>query len=118
MMGMANMEGKRDARARRPRVRARERSGLFAIVERWIESHSQRRIGLGCLLVTLVIGYVDDSLGADMSLSVIYAMPIAIMALFAYCARIKLKLHLGSATELLRESIRWHNRQVDSASLA
>lgn len=26
----------------------------------------------------------------------------------AYCARIKEKLNLGSATELLREAVRWH----------
>jgi len=28
----------------------------------------------------------------------------------AYCARIKEKLNLGSATELLREAVRWHDR--------
>jgi len=29
----------------------------------------------------------------------------------AYCARIKEKLNLGSATELLREAVRWHESQ-------
>jgi DNA-binding NarL/FixJ family response regulator len=28
-----------------------------------------------------------------------------------YCARIKAKLHLGTATELLREAIRWHEER-------
>jgi hypothetical protein len=28
-----------------------------------------------------------------------------------YCARIKAKLHLGTATELLREAMRWHEER-------
>ena len=31
----------------------------------------------------------------------------------AYCARIKEKLNLGSATELLREAVRWHDRAAN-----
>jgi DNA-binding CsgD family transcriptional regulator len=29
----------------------------------------------------------------------------------AFCARIKEKLKLGNATELLREALRWHEEQ-------
>ena len=36
---------------------------------------------------------------------------ISIKTVQAYCARIKEKLKLGSATELLREAIRWHESQ-------
>jgi DNA-binding CsgD family transcriptional regulator len=32
----------------------------------------------------------------------------------AYCARIKQKLGLSSATELLREAVRWHEGQAKS----
>lgn len=36
---------------------------------------------------------------------------VSIKTVQAYCARIKEKLNLGSATELLREAVRWHDAQ-------
>jgi len=33
---------------------------------------------------------------------------VSIKTVQAYCARIKEKLNLASATELLREAVRWH----------
>ena len=35
---------------------------------------------------------------------------VSLKTVQAYCARIKEKLNLGSATELLREAVRWHER--------
>jgi DNA-binding CsgD family transcriptional regulator len=37
-------------------------------------------------------------------------MNVSIMTVQAYCARIKNKMHLASATELLREAIHWHDQ--------
>lgn len=37
-------------------------------------------------------------------------MNVSIKTVQAYCARIKHKLHLASATELLREAIHWHDQ--------
>jgi DNA-binding NarL/FixJ family response regulator len=34
---------------------------------------------------------------------------VSIKTVQAYCARIKEKLNVGSATELLREAVRWHD---------
>jgi len=36
---------------------------------------------------------------------------VSIKTVQAYCARIKDKLNVGSATELLREAVRWHDAQ-------
>ena len=36
---------------------------------------------------------------------------VSIKTVQAYCARIKEKLNVGSATELLREAVRWHDEQ-------
>jgi len=36
---------------------------------------------------------------------------VSIKTIQAYCARIKEKLNVGSATELLREAVRWHDIQ-------
>ena len=36
---------------------------------------------------------------------------VSIKTIQAYCARIKEKLNVGSATELLREAVRWHDAQ-------
>jgi DNA-binding NarL/FixJ family response regulator len=36
------------------------------------------------------------------------ALRVSVKTVQAYCARIKEKLNLGSATELLREAVRWH----------
>lgn len=36
---------------------------------------------------------------------------VSIKTVQAYCARIKEKLNVGSATELLREAVRWHDSQ-------
>ena len=57
-------------------------SGLPTRVERWLASHSPRTIGLWCLIVTLLIGYVDYLSGTQITLSVVYALPISVMALF------------------------------------
>ncbi|HET7084715.1 MAG TPA: sensor histidine kinase [Rhizomicrobium sp.] len=51
-------------------------------LERWIAGHSRERIGLACVLIILFIGYVDFATGTQVTLSVIYAFPIAVMALF------------------------------------
>jgi DNA-binding NarL/FixJ family response regulator len=37
---------------------------------------------------------------------------ISIKTVQAYCARIKEKLNVGSATELLREAVRWHDAKL------
>jgi DNA-binding CsgD family transcriptional regulator len=34
---------------------------------------------------------------------------VSIKTVQAYCARIKVKLRLTTATELLREAVRWHD---------
>ena len=39
------------------------------------------------------------------------SLHVSIKTVQAFCARIKEKLKLGSATELLREAIRWHENQ-------
>ena len=36
------------------------------------------------------------------------ALRVSLKTVQAYCARVKEKLNLGSATELLREAVRWH----------
>lgn len=40
------------------------------------------------------------------------ALNVSIKTVQAYCARIKQKLRLSTATELLREAVRWQERQV------
>jgi len=57
-------------------------NGLPTGVERWLASHSPRTIGLSCLIVTLLIGYIDYRSGTQITLSVVYALPISVMALF------------------------------------
>ncbi|MFZ0500308.1 MAG: response regulator transcription factor [Steroidobacteraceae bacterium] len=37
---------------------------------------------------------------------------VSIKTIQAYCARIKEKLNVGSATELLREAVRWHDTKL------
>jgi len=37
---------------------------------------------------------------------------VSIKTIQAYCARIKEKLNVGSATELLREAVRWHDAKL------
>ena len=39
------------------------------------------------------------------------SLNVSVKTVQAYCARIKLKLHIASATELLREAVRWHDQQ-------
>ena len=39
------------------------------------------------------------------------ALHVSIKTVQAYCARIKQKLQIESATELLREAVRWHDQQ-------
>src|SRR4051812_9102807 len=57
-------------------------NGLPTGVERWLASHSPRTIGLSCLIVTLLIGYIDYRSGTQITLSVVYALPISVTALF------------------------------------
>ena len=45
------------------------------------------------------------------------ALNVSMKTVQAYCARIKQKLHVSSATDLLREAIRWHDRQRDGAGV-
>jgi DNA-binding NarL/FixJ family response regulator len=45
------------------------------------------------------------------------SLNVSIKTVQAYCARIKQKLHLATATELLREAIRWHERQSEGAGV-
>jgi len=40
-------------------------------------------------------------------------MHICVRTVQAFCARIKQKLKLSSATEMLREATRWHDRQQE-----
>jgi signal transduction histidine kinase len=51
-------------------------------VEGWIGAHSRFQIASASLLVTLLIGYVDYVSGSEITLSVIYAVPIAATAWF------------------------------------
>jgi DNA-binding CsgD family transcriptional regulator len=39
------------------------------------------------------------------------SLNVSIKTVQAYCARIKQKLQIESATELLREAVRWHDQQ-------
>jgi DNA-binding NarL/FixJ family response regulator len=39
------------------------------------------------------------------------SLNVSVKTVQAYCARIKQKLHISSATELLREAVRWHDKQ-------
>jgi DNA-binding CsgD family transcriptional regulator len=39
---------------------------------------------------------------------------VSVKTIQAYCARIKEKLNLNSATELLREAVRWHDSREES----
>ena len=39
------------------------------------------------------------------------SLNVSVKTVQAYCARIKQKLHITSATELLREAVRWHDQQ-------
>ena len=41
------------------------------------------------------------------------SLNVSIKTVQAYCARIKQKLQLSTAAELLREAIRWHEQQAD-----
>jgi DNA-binding NarL/FixJ family response regulator len=43
------------------------------------------------------------------------SLHVSIKTVQAYCARIKEKLHLTNATELLREAIRWHESQASTS---
>jgi len=56
---------------------------FFPFVERWLSKPPGRHVGFVCLLAVLGIGYVDYLLGTNITLSVVYAVPIAAAALFA-----------------------------------
>jgi DNA-binding CsgD family transcriptional regulator len=43
---------------------------------------------------------------------------VSIKTVQAYCARIKQKMHLSTASELLREAVRWHDRQMEGSGAA
>jgi DNA-binding NarL/FixJ family response regulator len=46
------------------------------------------------------------------------SLNVSIKTVQAYCARIKQKMHLATASELLREAIRWHDRQAEGTGAA
>jgi DNA-binding NarL/FixJ family response regulator len=43
------------------------------------------------------------------------SMNVSIKTVQAYCGRIKQKLHISTATELLREAIHWHDQNTEGA---
>jgi len=43
---------------------------------------------------------------------------VSIKTVQAYCARIKQKMHLNTASQLLREAVRWHDRQMEGSGAA
>ena len=51
-------------------------------LERWITRHRRERIGLACLLAIFLVGYLDYLTGPEIVISVVYAIPISIAALF------------------------------------
>jgi signal transduction histidine kinase len=51
-------------------------------VERWIGRYSRAQIGLACVLTTLLVGYLDYLSGPQIVISIVYAIPIAVAALF------------------------------------
>jgi DNA-binding NarL/FixJ family response regulator len=58
---------------------------------------------------------VFDKLGQGVGTKQIAAdFHVSIKTIQEYCARIKEKLNLHSATELLREAVRWHERRNES----
>ncbi|HWU56279.1 MAG TPA: helix-turn-helix transcriptional regulator, partial [Rhizomicrobium sp.] len=46
------------------------------------------------------------------------SLNVSIKTVQAYCARIKQKLHLATASELLREAVRWHDKQSEGSGVA
>ncbi len=46
------------------------------------------------------------------------ALNVSIKTIQAYCARIKQKMHLNTASELLREAVRWHDRHKEDSGAA
>ena len=46
------------------------------------------------------------------------SLNVSIKTVQAYCARIKQKLRLATATELLREAVRWHDKQSEGSGVA
>jgi len=58
---------------------------------------------------------VFSSLGQGLSTrQIAETLNVSIKTVQAYCARIKQKLKLSSATELLHEAIRWHEQQLNN----
>jgi signal transduction histidine kinase len=55
---------------------------LPAGLERWGASHSPQKIEMACLIAIFLIAYVDYLSGTQITLSVIYAVPISVAALF------------------------------------
>ena len=54
----------------------------FTFVERWLSKPPGRHVGFFCFIAVLAIGYLDYRLGTDITLSAIYAIPIAAATLF------------------------------------
>lgn len=75
-----------------------KRRNYFAGFERWVGTHSRRQIGSICLIGTLLLGYIDYLLGTEITLSVVYAVPISVAAWFVGPAA-------ATATALLSVSI-------------
>jgi signal transduction histidine kinase len=51
-------------------------------LEHWIARKSRARVSLACVLATFLVGYFDYLSGPEIVISVVYAIPIAIAALF------------------------------------
>jgi hypothetical protein len=54
----------------------------FPFVERWLSKPPGRHVGFFCFLAVLAIGYIDYRQGTNITLSVVYAVPISAAALF------------------------------------
>ncbi len=72
------------------------RDRLLAPVVAWMARRSRWQIGTGMVLLVLAIGILDYATGIEISLSVVYALPISIMAWYVG-ARPALALSLLSA---------------------
>lgn len=70
------------------------------LVEAPVESLSDRELQVFALIGQ---GFPTRDIAGSLNVSV--------KTVQAYCARIKQKLHIASATELLREAVRWHDQQ-------
>jgi DNA-binding NarL/FixJ family response regulator len=82
-------------------ITARSVSGKSTIVQTPVELLSDRELE--------VFEMLGQGLGTR---QIAEALRVSIKTVQAYCARMKEKMKLGSATELLREAIRWHEAKA------